>query len=160
MVMWPAAATAQGPAKTVAQYTTGEIRFTQGGQSYTAALTAGRIEVTEQLAGEAPIDVRTLSLSFAFLGGGVPGAQPDITIVLTNADSAGTYGASDIVLFVVRTSRGGASVFRSDRGDCTFELTRLERAGVNGTAQCRGEMAGVGEGPGQLVTDVAFNARP
>jgi hypothetical protein len=160
MVMWLAAATAQSPAKTVAQYTTGEIRFTQGGQSYTAALSAGRIEVTEQLAGEAPIDVRTLSLSFAFLGGGAPGAQPDITIVLTNADSAGTYGASDIVLFVVQTSRGGTSVFRSDRGDCTFELTRLERAGVNGTARCRGEMEDAAGERGLLVTDVSFSARP
>lgn len=150
---------AQNPTKTVVQYTRGDIRFTQGGKTYTAPLSAGRIDVAEELSGEAPMEVRTLHLQFSFLGGGA-GTQPDISIILTNADGPGIYGPSDLFSFTVQTSGGGLSVFQSDRGACTFTLTRLARDGVNGTANCEGSMAGAGGGQGQMVTDITFAARP
>lgn len=120
--------------------------------------------MVEELAGEAPLEVRTLHLLFTFLGSGASGAKPDvtpdITIVLTNADGPGTYGPSDLLAFAVQTSGGGLSAFQADRGACMFVLTRLGRGGVDGTAHCAGEMAGVGGEAGPLVTDVTFSARP
>jgi len=157
------ASNAQAPTRTVAQFTTGDIRFTQGGKSYSAQLSAGRIDVVDELSGEAPIEVRTLYLRFSFLQGGAgarPDATPDIAIVLKNADGPGTYGVSDLLVFTVQTSGGGLSVYQADRGGCTFVMTRLARTGVEGTARCEGTMGGAGGGQGQLVTEVVFSARP
>jgi hypothetical protein len=158
-ILWTPAGQTQAPVKTVAQFTTGEIRFTQGGRAYSASLSTGRIDVVEELAGEAPLEARTLYLQFTFLTGGA-GAQPDVTLVLKNADGPGDYGASDLLAFVVQTSGGGISTFQADRGSCNFVLTRLGRGGVDGTARCSGAMTGAGGGQGPLVTDVSFNARP
>jgi hypothetical protein len=159
LILWTAAGNAQAPTRTVAQFTKGEIRFTQGGKAYSADLSTGWIDVTEELAGEAPLEARTLYLQFSFLKGGA-GTQPDVTLVLKNADGPGAYGSSDLLAFVVKTSGGGVSTFQAGRGTCDFVLTRLGRGGVDGTARCSGAMAGTGGGQGPLVTDITFSARP
>ncbi len=159
LILWAAAGNAQAPTKTVARFNRGDIRFTQGGKAYSADLSSGRIDVTEELAGEAPLEARTLYLQFAFLKGDA-GAQPDVALVLKNADDPGTYGPSDLLMFSVQTSGGGVSTFQADRGSCEIVLTRLDRGGVNGTARCEGSMAGRGGSIGLLVTDITFSARP
>ena len=140
------------PPRTIAQFTQGDISFSQGGRGYTAALVAGRIDVSEELAGEAPIEVRTLYLQFAFLKTGAD-ATPDVILILTNADGPRMYEGSDLLVFSVQTSGGGQSVLQTGRGGCSVALTRLSRSGVQGTARCEG-MAGL------PVTDVFFTAAP
>jgi hypothetical protein len=143
---------AQAPTRTVAQFTQGAISFSQGGRAYTADLLSGRIDVSEELAGEAPIEVRTLYVQFALLRGG-SGATPDVTVVLTNADGPRVYEGSDLLAFSVQTSVGGQSTLAGDRRGCTVTLTRLSRSGVQGTARCEGAA-------GLPVTDVSFTAGP
>jgi hypothetical protein len=159
LLAWAAAGQAQNPTRTIAQFTRGDIHFTQGDKAYSASLVSGGIDVTEELAGEAPLEIRTLQLRFAFLKGAA-GAQPDITIVLKNADGPGVYESSDLLMFTVQTSGGGVSTFEAGLGTCTFTLTRLARTGVDGAAACQGTMADAGGGQGLMVTDVTFSARP
>jgi hypothetical protein len=159
LILWATAGHAQNPTRTVAQFSRGDIRFTQGGTAYSAQLSAGRIDVTEELAGEAPLEIRTLHLQFTLLGGR-PGAQPDVVIVLKNADGPRMYEAQDLLALTVQTSGGGTSMFQAGRGTCAFILIRLSRSGVEGTARCDGTMAGTGGEPGLLVTDLAFSASP
>ena len=151
---------AQNPTRTVARFTKGDIRFTQGGKAYSARLVNGRIDVTEELAGEAPLEVRTLSLTFALLGSRSSGGQPDVMLVLTNVEGPGSYEGSSLLAFSVRTSGGRTSTFQHGKSLCTVLLTRVGRGGVDGTATCAGEMAGADGKPGAAVTDVSFDVAP
>lgn len=163
LLAWAGAAVAQAPVKTVAWFTKGDIRFTQGGATYSAGLVNGRIDVVEELAGEAPLEIRTLHLQFALLAGDAgapPDATPDVRIVLKNADGPRAYDSSDLLVFTVQTSTGGAWAFQVGRGTCTVTLTRLARSGVAGTASCEEPPPGAVGGTGPSVTHAAFTAAP
>lgn len=159
LLAWAAVGHAQYPAKTIAQYSRGEIRFTQGGKVYSARLSEGRLDVAEELTGESPLEIRTLHLHCVFLQSSA-GSRPDVTIVLKNTDGPGTYGVFDLLTFEVQTSERGLSAFRANHGTCTFVLTRLDQTSVEGTAQCAGEMTSADGTLVKPVTDVTFGAAP
>jgi len=146
------AADAQNPPRTIVQFASGEIRFAQRGKAYVAHLSSGRIEVSEELAGEAPLEVRTVDLQFTFLKGGAT-ATPDVQLILTNADGPRTYDGSDLLAFTIQTSEGGLWDLRTGNGRCVFTLSRVSRGGVEGTAKCE-------DGLDTPVTDISFAASP
>jgi len=138
----------------VQQFTKGQIEFKQGGKMFKVPLQRGRLEAMPLNFGKKAAEIRNMTLVFA-------GAEMErISFRLVNVSGPKQYGKKNIGGFSVQTGTGGHSMLRTDKGDCTFALSRLDKSKIEGTGSCRGPFDDGRGAQGPLVTDVKFSVMP
>jgi hypothetical protein len=136
------------------QFTKGQIEFKQNGKMFRVPLQKGRLEAMPLNFGKKPTEIRNMSLVFA-------GDEMErISVRLVNISGPKQYGRKNIGGFSVQTGPGGHSMLRTDKGDCTFALSRIDKSKIEGTGSCEGPFVDGRGNRGALVTDVKFSAMP
>jgi hypothetical protein len=138
----------------VQQFTKGQIEFKQGGKIFKVPLQRGRLEAMPLNFGKGPAEIRNMTLVFT------GDAMERVSVHLVNISGPKQYGKKNIGGFSVQTETGGSSTLRTDKGDCTFALSRVDKSKIEGTGSCRGPFQDGRGSQGPLVTDVKFSAMP
>jgi hypothetical protein len=150
---WGASTPAEAPREGV-QFTKGVIEFKHGGKSFRIPLQKGRLASTQVSFGKKPAEIRNLTLLYA-------GNDMDkVSMHIVNVSGPKRYGKKHIGGFWVQTSNAGQSVLKSDKGDCSFVLSRVSQDRIEGTGTCLPLLDDGRGGQGLPVTDVKFNAIP
>ena len=150
---WGAWAAAEAPMP-AESFTKGYIEFKHGGKPFRVPLQKGRLEASPVNFGKKPGAIRNLMLLYA-------GEDMDkVSMHISNVSGPKKYGKKNIGGFWVRTASGGQSVLKSDKGDCSFALSRVSKERVEGTGFCSPLLDDGRGGGGLPVTEVKFNAMP
>jgi hypothetical protein len=150
---WGVSTPAEAPREGV-QFTKGIIEFKHGGKPFRIPLQKGRLASTQVSFGKKPAEIRNLTLLYA-------GNDMDkVSMHIVNVSGPKRYGKKNIGGFWVQTSSAGQSVLKSDKGDCSFALSRVSQDRIEGTGTCLPLLDDGRGGQGLPVTDLTFNAMP
>jgi len=146
--------------KTVATFGQGTVELKQGGTPIKWKLKKGTLQSISIDAGGKPMEVVTCDRSYYEDPGPRATNQNRVQINLSNVTGPGKYPKSSVFVFAVM-SRMGDSIHRSSQGtDCTFQLTKADAKGIEGTATCKGKFVNMNGKEGPKVEDVKFSAAP
>ena len=135
-------------------FTKGYIEFKHGEKPFRVPLQKGHLEASPVNFGKKPGTIRNLMLLYA-------GEDMDkVSMHISNVSGPKKYGNKNIGGFWVRTASGGQSVLKSDKGDCSFALSRVSKERIEGTGVCSPLLDDGRGGRGLPVTEVKFNAMP
>ena len=150
---WGASTPAEAPREGM-KFTQGAIEFKHGGKPFRVPLQKGRLEAMQVSFGKKPAEIRNLTLMYA-------GNDMDkVSTHIVNISGPKPYGRKNVGGFWVQTASGGQSVLKSDKGDCSFALSRVGKERIEGTGTCIPLLDDGRGGRGLPVTDVKFNAMP
>ncbi len=146
--------------KTVATFGQGAVELKQGGTPIKWKLKKGTMQSISMDAGGQPMVVVMYELSYYEDPGPRSTNQNRVQINLSNVSGPGKYPKASVDVFAV-LSRPGDSIHRSSQGtDCTFQLTKADAKGIEGTATCKGKFVDMAGKEGPKVEDVKFSAAP
>jgi hypothetical protein len=146
--------------KTVATFGQGAVELKHGGTPIKWKLRDGTMQSMSLDAGGKPLEVVTYELSYYEDAGPRSTNQNRVQINLSNVPGPGKYPKSSVFVFAV-FSKAGTSIHRSSQGtDCTFQLTKADAKGIEGTATCKGKFVNMEGKEGPRVEDVKFSAAP
>jgi hypothetical protein len=150
---WGASVTAQASTP-AGQFTKGYIEFKHGGKLFRVPLQKGRLEATPVNVGKTSTEIRSLTLLYV-------GEDMDkVSVRIVNLSGPKKYGKKNIGGFWVQTAAGGQSILKSDKGDCSFALSRVGRDRIEGTGSCAPLLDDGRGGTGLPVTELKFSAMP
>ncbi len=130
---------------TIANYTKGQVTFTQGGKTATWTLWQGSAD--RMVAGEQTV---TQVSAIYTPNGKFTGPEPNLR---TTVSRMGDY--VEVVVLAVQKGPGGNGTLRIRGASCTATLARVDSTRAVGSGTCTGTFEG-----GGTVTKFSFTAKP
>ncbi|MCC7380840.1 MAG: hypothetical protein IT384_03370 [Deltaproteobacteria bacterium] len=152
---WPAEA--QAP-KVIAELTKGEVEVKHGAETVKWKLKKGKLSELSVGAGAQKMTMLSFELSYWKTVDAKSTDDSRVELQMGALMGPGKVNRRNLTALGV-FNKGQVSLAKKG-ADCTFTLTKLDAAGIEGTGTCKGTFETLDAKPGLAVSDVKFTASP